>query len=54
MPDKPQFDKPAANEIKDLPPTEKNLAGKEADNVKGGRMRSEPEVTKNDTTNMYA
>lgn len=54
MPDQPKADKPAANEIKDIPQAAKDLGGKEAENVKGGRMRAEPEVTKNDTSNMYA
>ncbi len=42
------------SDMTDLPAGGKDLASKEADNVKGGRMRSEPEVTKNDTSDMYA
>lgn len=48
------FQGPAKSEIKDIAKAGKDLASTEAENVKGGRMRLEPEVTKNDTTDMYA
>lgn len=59
MSDKTQDDKAkgtsaSGSEIKDIPSSGKDIAGKDAENVKGGRMRSEPEVTKNDTSDMYA
>lgn len=52
MPDQPQTNKPS-NDLKDLPPSGKDLGVKGAEDVKGGRMRDEPEVTKNDTSDMY-
>lgn len=45
---------PGKSEIKDLAKGEKDLAGTDGENVTGGRMRLEPEVTKNDTSDMYA
>lgn len=57
MPDNKQGDKSKGgakgSQINDLPNSGKKLGGKEAENVKGGRMAAEPEVTKNDTTDMY-
>ena len=57
MPDNKQGDKSKGagkgGKIDDLANRGKNLGGKESENVKGGRMAAEPEVTKNDTSDMY-